>query len=102
MIIKSTNICFKSVTWGFIVAPLSTGLYSLFFIPYIGIIFIPFLPLSLIFNKPAWWILVEKLEIIEGKNITLINDIFLILINGIIWGILFYIVFCMVRLSQIN
>ncbi len=77
-------------------------MYSLFFIPYIGIIFIPFLPLSLIFNKPAWWILVEKLEIIEGKNITLINDIFLILINGIIWGILFYIVSCMVRLSQIN
>ena len=91
------NKCVIYFLWGAVAAPVSTGLYGLFFLKYIGIIFVVFLPISLVFNKPAWWILVEKLEIINGNQLTLSDELFLLFLNAFIWGILFYIVGCFVR-----
>ena len=91
------NKCIVYSLWGVVAAPVSTGLYSLFFLKYIGIIFVVFMPISLFFNKPAWWILVEKLEIINGNMLTLRDELLLLSLNALIWGILFYIVGCFVK-----
>jgi len=84
------SFCTKIFIWGLFIAPISTGLYSLFFIKYIGNIFVLFLPISMILNKPAWWFCVEKLNIINGNNITFFDEFVLILFNGIFWGSIFY------------
>jgi hypothetical protein len=91
------DVCKISFFWGALIAPLSTGLYSLFFIKYIGIIFVIFLPISIFFNKPAWWILVQKLSLIDGNSLSLFDELMLYLLNGVIWGILFYIIACIMK-----
>ena len=91
------NKCKKYLLWGIVIAPVSTGLYSLFFIKYIGIIFLIFMPFSLLFNKPAWWLLVEKLSLINGNNLNLYNELILLLVNGLIWGIIFYLIACSIK-----
>jgi len=96
----SNNICIKFLSWGFVIAPISTGLYSLFFIPYIGIVFLPFLPISLMLNRPSWWLMIEKFNILHAENLTLLDNSLLLVINGIIWGFLFYIVSCIIKLSK--
>jgi len=88
------NKCILSFIWGLVMPPISTGLYSLFFIKYIGVVFLIFMPISLIFNKPAWWILVEKLELINGNSLNIYNELILLILNGVIWGIVFYLIVC--------
>ena len=77
---------------GFTFPMIMKGLYGLYFIPYIGIIFVIFLPLTIIFNKPAWWLLIEKISLINGMNLSLINKLELDILNGLFWGIIFLII----------
>lgn len=92
-IIKKYNLKYKTtilgVLVGLVISPLSLGLYSLFFIPYIGIIFLPFLLLTLFFGKPAWYILVINTAILDGANREVLNLVLLDIFNGIFWAIIF-------------
>lgn len=75
---------------GSIISPLSLGLYSMaFLLPYIGIVFLIFMPVNLFFSKPAWWLLVKKLSLIDGINLSLYDHLYLSLLNGLIWATLF-------------
>jgi hypothetical protein len=94
------HICIRLFLWGLIVAPLSTTLYSLFFIPYIGIIFTPLLLFSQFFNKPAWWLLVEKTNVINGTELSFFHEILLFLVNGVFWGIVFLSLACFYKIIR--
>ena len=96
-IIATKYIQNKCIVWflfGMIAPAFSEGLYSLFFIKYIGIFFVIFLPVTLFFNKPAWWLLVEKLSIIDGSELSLANKLELSISNGIFWGFVFALLSC--------
>jgi hypothetical protein len=94
------HLCLRAFLWGFIVAPLSTGLYSLYFIPYIGILFAPFLFLNQLFNEPAWWLLVKKMNLINGEALSLFHELLLLLINGVFWGIVFVGIACLSKMIK--
>ena len=84
------NYIFLGVIIGSIISPLTLGLYSIAFtLPYIGFIFLIFLPLNLFFTKPAWWILVEKSNLINGTDLSIYDHFYLALLNGFIWAIVF-------------
>jgi len=87
-----TNKCTAIFIVGFTLPMIFIGLYSLYFIPYIGLIFIIFLPLSIFFNEPAWWFMVKKSALINGMNLSFINKIELDILNGFFWGIIFFLI----------
>ena len=93
LLIKKYKIKYKMTVMGLLIGsiihPLVYGLYGLSFVPFIGIVFLPFLLLTLLFIKPAWYLLVIKTNIINGLDISVIDYLLLYIVNGIIWAIFF-------------